>query len=84
MVNPPEHENAFAFVFREIKQELSRSHQHNSVSNINAKRKVPIADIFGEDFVSDCKRFKALGIVGPAGLVSGDDCRSQMRIYVIS
>jgi hypothetical protein len=36
---------------------------------------VVYADIFGENFVGDGKRIKALGIVGPAGPVSFHDVR---------
>ncbi|KAH9316932.1 hypothetical protein KI387_018701, partial [Taxus chinensis] len=79
LVNPPEHENAFAFVFREIRQELSSSHQQTSVSNTPAKRKAPVADIFGEDFVGSGKRIKGLGIGGPEGPVSLDDVRRLQR-----
>eukprot|EP01018_Ginkgo_biloba_P012851 Gb_37853 [translate_table: standard] len=81
LVNPPEHENAFAFVYREIKQGLPSSHQQNSVSNTSAKRKASLADadIFGEDFVGDGKRIKGLGIGGPEGPVSLDDVRRLQR-----
>lgn len=79
LVNPPEHENAFAFVYREIRQELSSSHQQNSVSNTTAKRKAPISDTCGEEFVGDSKRIKGLGIGGPEGPVSLDDVRRLQR-----
>ncbi|XP_057435502.1 uncharacterized protein LOC130728152 isoform X2 [Lotus japonicus] len=63
---PPQHEHAFAFVYREVL--LSTSTQDNAA----AKRKA-------EDFVSENKRFKGLGIGAPEGPISLDDFRSLQR-----
>ncbi|XP_045794528.1 myosin heavy chain, striated muscle-like isoform X1 [Trifolium pratense] len=63
---PPQHENAFAFVYREV-------HFSNPVpENAVAKRKA-------EDFVSENKRLKGLGIGAPEGPISLDDFRSLQR-----
>ncbi|CAJ2671120.1 unnamed protein product [Trifolium pratense] len=63
---PPQHENAFSFVYREV-------HFSNPVpENAVAKRKA-------EDFVSENKRLKGLGIGAPEGPISLDDFRSLQR-----
>ncbi|XP_012569095.1 uncharacterized protein [Cicer arietinum] len=63
---PPQHEIAFAFVYREV-------HVSNPVpDNAVAKRKA-------EDFVSENKRLKGLGIGAPEGPISLDDFRSLQR-----
>ncbi|KAK7340126.1 hypothetical protein VNO77_20820 [Canavalia gladiata] len=63
---PPQHELAFAFVYREVLQ--STTMPQNAV----AKRKA-------EDFVSENKRLKGLGIGAPEGPISLDDFRSLQR-----
>ncbi|KAL5058414.1 hypothetical protein RYX36_030018 [Vicia faba] len=63
---PPQHEAAFAFVYREV--HLSSPVPDNAV----AKRKA-------EDFVSENKRLKGLGIGAPEGPISLDDFRSLQR-----
>ncbi|KAL3001047.1 hypothetical protein AAZX31_09G246000 [Glycine max] len=63
---PPQHDLAFAFVFREA---LVPSLMPD---NAVAKRKA-------EDFVSDNKRLKGLGIGAPEGPISLDDFRSLQR-----
>ncbi|CAK8542237.1 unnamed protein product [Lathyrus sativus] len=63
---PPQNEVAFAFVYREV-------HLSNPVpDNAVAKRKA-------EDFVSENKRLKGLGIGAPEGPISLDDFRSLQR-----
>lgn len=63
---PPQHEVAFAFVYREV-------HVSNPVAdNGVAKRKA-------EDFVSENKRLKGLGIGAAEGPISLDDFRSLQR-----
>ncbi|XP_061339633.1 uncharacterized protein LOC133286255 isoform X2 [Gastrolobium bilobum] len=63
---PPQYELAFAFVYREVL--VSAPLPENSV----AKRKA-------EDFVSENKRLKGLGIGAPEGPISLDDFRSLQR-----
>ncbi|KAI5382750.1 hypothetical protein KIW84_070244, partial [Lathyrus oleraceus] len=63
---PPHNEVAFAFVYREV-------HLSNPVpDNAVAKRKA-------EDFVSENKRLKGLGIGAPEGPISLDDFRSLQK-----
>ncbi|XP_028776820.1 myosin-11 isoform X2 [Neltuma alba] len=63
---PPQHEVAFAFVFREVLKSAS------SLDNGAAKRKA-------EEFVSENKRLKGLGIGAPEGPISLDDFRRLQR-----
>ncbi|KAK7394885.1 hypothetical protein VNO78_15426 [Psophocarpus tetragonolobus] len=63
---PPQHDLAFAFVYREVL--VSSPMPNNAVS----KRKA-------EDFVSENKRLKGLGIGAPEGPISLDDFRSLQR-----
>ncbi|KAH1155633.1 hypothetical protein GLYMA_18G221900v4 [Glycine max] len=63
---PPQHDLAFAFVYREVL--VSSPMPDNAV----AKRKA-------EDFVSENKRLKGLGIGAPEGPISLDDFRSLQR-----
>ncbi|WJX76973.1 hypothetical protein P8452_60327 [Trifolium repens] len=63
---PPQHESAFAFVYREV--QFSNPVPGNAV----AKRKA-------EGFVSENKRLKGLGIGAPEGPISLDDFRSLQR-----
>ncbi|KAG2326270.1 hypothetical protein Bca52824_008998 [Brassica carinata] len=63
---PPEHEKAFAFVYREI---LGNSPAHSSMSR---KRKA-------EDMSCEIKRPKGIGIGGPDGPISLDDFKSLQR-----
>ncbi|KAL2330441.1 hypothetical protein Fmac_018022 [Flemingia macrophylla] len=63
---PPQHDLAFAFVYRDVL--VSTPVPDNAV----AKRKA-------EDFVSENKRLKGLGIGAPEGPISLDDFRSLQR-----
>ncbi|XP_027360626.1 early endosome antigen 1 isoform X2 [Abrus precatorius] len=63
---PPQHELAFAFVYREVLVSTPLP------DNAAAKRKA-------EDFISENKRLKGLGIGAPEGPVSLDDFRSLQR-----
>ncbi|XP_054784057.1 uncharacterized protein LOC129291003 isoform X2 [Prosopis cineraria] len=63
---PPQHEIAFAFVFREVLKSAAW------LDNGAAKRKA-------EEFVSENKRLKGLGIGAPEGPISLDDFRSLQR-----
>ncbi|CAL0306135.1 unnamed protein product [Lupinus luteus] len=63
---PPQHEIAFAFVYREVSVSTPMP------DNIVAKRKA-------EEFVSENKRLKGLGIGAPEGPISLDDFRSLQR-----
>ncbi|KAG7018955.1 hypothetical protein SDJN02_20832, partial [Cucurbita argyrosperma subsp. argyrosperma] len=62
----PQHEVAFAFVYREVAAFTSSS------GGGSAKRKA-------EDFVSENKRLRGLGIGAPDGPISLDDFRSLQR-----
>nr|GMD36504.1 golgin subfamily A member 8J isoform X3 [Ipomoea batatas] len=62
----PQHEHAFAFVFREV---LRRS---SSAEEVTVKRKA-------EEFGGDSKRLKGIGIGTPEGPISLDDFRSMQR-----
>ncbi|KAE9610724.1 putative transcription factor interactor and regulator FHA-SMAD family [Lupinus albus] len=63
---PPQHEVAFAFVYREVSVSIPMP------DNITAKRKA-------EEFFSENKRLKGLGIGAPEGPISLDDFRSLQR-----
>ncbi|KAF1868294.1 hypothetical protein Lal_00000687 [Lupinus albus] len=63
---PPQHEIAFAFVYREVSVSTPMP------DNIVAKRKA-------EEFVFENKRLKGLGIGAPEGPISLDDFRSLQR-----
>ncbi|CAL0324549.1 unnamed protein product [Lupinus luteus] len=63
---PPQHEVAFAFVYREVSMSIPMP------DNIIAKRKA-------EEFVFENKRLKGLGIGAPEGPISLDDFRSLQR-----
>ncbi|XP_019447300.1 PREDICTED: myosin heavy chain, striated muscle-like isoform X1 [Lupinus angustifolius] len=63
---PPQHEIAFAFVYREVSVSTPMP------DNIVPKRKA-------EEFVSENKRLKGLGIGAPEGPISLDDFRSLQR-----
>ncbi|CAL9006916.1 unnamed protein product [Prunus brigantina] len=63
---PPQHDVAFAFVYREVLV------SNTSTDGAFAKRKA-------EDFVSDTKRLKGIGIGAPEGPISLDDFRSLQR-----
>lgn len=63
---PPHHELALAFVFREVPN--SSSSTHGAIF----KRK-------SEEFGSESKRLKGIGIGGPEGPISLDDFRSLQR-----
>ncbi|KAK8565887.1 hypothetical protein V6N13_020962 [Hibiscus sabdariffa] len=66
---PPQHELAFAFVYREV---LSSAHPAEGVS---AKRKADCAD----ELNCENKRVKGIGIGAPEGPISLDDFRSLQR-----
>lgn len=63
---PPQHELAFAFVYREVLRSTP------STEGVAAKRKA-------EDFASENKRLKGIGIGAPEGPISLDDFRSLQR-----
>ncbi|CAH8320025.1 unnamed protein product [Eruca vesicaria subsp. sativa] len=63
---PPEHEKAFAFVYREIVG------NNAAVSSMSRKRKA-------EDINCEVKRPKGIGIGGPDGPISLDDFKSLQR-----
>ncbi|XP_057980290.1 uncharacterized protein LOC131166072 isoform X2 [Malania oleifera] len=63
---PPQHELAFAFVYREVIKSMS------SADGAVLKRKA-------EDFGSENKRIKGIGIGAPEGPISLDDFRSLQR-----
>ncbi|KAG2729587.1 hypothetical protein I3843_01G252700 [Carya illinoinensis] len=63
---PPEHELAFAFVYREVLVSMPLA------DGAAAKRK-------SEEFVSENKRLKGIGIGAPEGPISLDDFRSLQR-----
>jgi hypothetical protein len=63
---PPQHELAFAFVYRDVVASTPVT------DGAVAKRKA-------EDFVSENKRFKGIGIGAPEGPISLDDFRSLQR-----
>ncbi|XP_019159518.1 PREDICTED: golgin subfamily A member 8J isoform X2 [Ipomoea nil] len=62
----PQHEHAFAFVFREVLRPSS------SAEEVAVKRKA-------EEFGGDSKRLKGIGIGTPEGPISLDDFRSMQR-----
>ncbi|KAK8587926.1 hypothetical protein V6N13_086886 [Hibiscus sabdariffa] len=66
---PPQHELAFAFVYREV---LSSVHPAEGAS---AKRKADYAD----ELTCENKRVKGIGIGAPEGPISLDDFRSLQR-----
>ncbi|KAK9040535.1 hypothetical protein V6N11_015683 [Hibiscus sabdariffa] len=66
---PPQHELAFAFVYREV---LSSVHPTEGAS---AKRKADYAD----ELTCENKRVKGIGIGAPKGPISLDDFRSLQR-----
>ncbi|XP_039011981.1 early endosome antigen 1 isoform X2 [Hibiscus syriacus] len=66
---PPQHELAFAFVYREV---LSSVHPAEGAS---AKRKADHAD----ELTCEKKRLKGIGIGAPEGPISLDDFRSLQR-----
>ncbi|KAH7519561.1 hypothetical protein FEM48_Zijuj08G0050100 [Ziziphus jujuba var. spinosa] len=61
---PPQHEFAFAYVFRKV--------LNSTTSTAVAKRK-------SEEFVAETKRLKGIGIGAPEGPISLDDFRSLQR-----
>jgi hypothetical protein len=63
---PPEHEKAFAFVYREVLG------NNPALSCMNRKRKA-------EDTTCEIKRQKGIGISGPNGPISLDDFKSLQR-----
>ncbi|KAH9788245.1 FHA domain-containing protein [Citrus sinensis] len=63
---PPQHDLAFAFVFRDV------SRSTPTMEGAAAKRKA-------EEYVSDNKRLKGIGICSPDGPLSLDDFRSLQR-----
>lgn len=63
---PPQHELAYAFVYREVLKSTPLT------DSANAKRKA-------EEFVSENKRLKGIGIGAPEGPLSLDDFRSLQR-----
>ncbi|CAG7874021.1 unnamed protein product [Brassica rapa] len=63
---PPDHEKAFAFVYREILG------NNPAVSSMSRKRKA-------EDITCEIKRPKGIGIGGPDGPISLDDFKSLQR-----
>lgn len=63
---PPDHEKAFAFVYREILG------NNPAVSSMSRKRKA-------EDIACEIKRPKGIGIGGPDGPISLDDFKSLQR-----
>ncbi|KAG7570569.1 Forkhead-associated (FHA) domain [Arabidopsis thaliana x Arabidopsis arenosa] len=63
---PPEHEKAFAFVYREVLG------NNPALSVMNRKRKA-------EDTTCEIKRQKGIGIGGPNGPISLDDFKSLQR-----
>ncbi|KAJ0258613.1 SMAD/FHA domain-containing protein [Hirschfeldia incana] len=63
---PPEHEKAFAFVYREILG------SNPALSSMSRKRKA-------EDITCEIKRPKGIGIGGPDGPISLDDFKSLQR-----
>ncbi|KAK6918491.1 Forkhead-associated (FHA) domain [Dillenia turbinata] len=65
-VTPPEHELAFAFVYREVHKSASLT------PGAVLKRKA-------EDFAPESKRAKGIGIGAPEGPISLDDFRSLQR-----
>lgn len=82
LVNAPEHENAFAFLYQEVKQatQLFSMHQSNGSVAGSLKRKI-IHDVenAGECISADSKRIKGLGMGGIDGPVSLDDVRRLQR-----
>ncbi|CAL1370227.1 unnamed protein product [Linum trigynum] len=62
----PQHELAFAFVYREVLNPMP------TVNSANAKRKA-------EEVHGECKRIKGLGIGAPDGPISLDDFKSLQR-----
>ncbi|XP_047315635.1 trichohyalin isoform X2 [Impatiens glandulifera] len=66
LVAPPQHEQAFAFVFREVLR------SNSSGNGLNLKRK-------SEEHGSESKRVKGIGIGAPEGPISLDDFRSLQR-----
>ncbi|KAJ4892377.1 SMAD/FHA domain-containing protein [Raphanus sativus] len=63
---PPDHEKAYAFVYREILG------NNTALSSMSRKRKA-------EDITSEVKRPKGIGIGGPDGPISLDDFKSLQR-----
>ncbi|MCO5572950.1 hypothetical protein L7F22_026712 [Adiantum nelumboides] len=79
LVNAPEHENAFAFLYEEVKPNGS-VHQSNGSALGALKRKfLHDGEVPVESNIGDSKRVKVLGIGGPDGPVSLDDVRRLQR-----
>ncbi|KAH0924941.1 hypothetical protein HID58_017197 [Brassica napus] len=68
---PPDHEKAFAFVYREILG------NNPAVSSMSRKRKA--GTTVQEDIACEIKRPKGIGIGGPDGPISLDDFKSLQR-----
>ncbi|XP_010544663.1 PREDICTED: myosin-11 isoform X2 [Tarenaya hassleriana] len=66
LASPPEHDMAFAFVYREVLV------SNPMLESVNRKRKT-------EDFACESKRPKGIGIGGPDGPISLDDFKSLQR-----
>lgn len=82
LVNAPEHENAFAFLYQEIKPNAQAvtTHQSNGSAIGALKRKsLYDGDVALDSSSGDSKRVKGLGIGGPDGPVSLDDVRRLQR-----
>eukprot|EP00250_Pteridium_aquilinum_P010196 c19207_g1_i1 orf=387-3377(-) len=82
LVNAPEHENAFAFLYQEIKPNAPTALTHlpnGSVISALKRKSLYDGDIALDSNSGDSKRVKGLGIGGPDGPVSLDDVRRLQR-----
>ncbi|XP_011628403.1 paramyosin isoform X1 [Amborella trichopoda] len=70
LVHPPENENAYVFVYREVKKDVCSP---TMIPVLKRKQ----GDV--EEFVAESKRLKGLGIGAPDGPVSLDDVRRLQR-----
>ncbi|KAH7444383.1 hypothetical protein KP509_02G076400 [Ceratopteris richardii] len=84
LVNPPEHENAFAFLYEEVKSN-GTSHQQDESTVMTVKRKKDDEISHPVTISGNNKRFKGLGIGGPDGPVSlDDDLRNQLEAQMLT
>ncbi|KAH7292730.1 hypothetical protein KP509_29G083000 [Ceratopteris richardii] len=80
LVNAPKHENAYTFVYEEVKPKTAVRQLIRSAAISTLKRKNLYDGETTPDFMSgDVKRVKGLGIGSPVGPVSLDDVRRLQR-----
>ncbi|MCO5560635.1 hypothetical protein L7F22_014251 [Adiantum nelumboides] len=79
LVNAPEHENAFAFLYEEVKPNGSVHQSNGSAFGALKRKSLHDGEVPVESNTGDSKHVKGLGIGGPDGPVSLDDVRRLQR-----